>query len=156
MLFARLTKLTHACLMGMMAAVLSGCLLQTINGFTVVRETGSGATEIIAAVVGHDTVAVCGYDVFAYATQCTYVVQGQVMTSTIVLVSEFGLVGDVFDPVIVQVPVEAISVTATYSNAGTVLPAVTSIQPMFEYVPFQFISAEVGTKFIIMDIPPEV
>jgi hypothetical protein len=145
-------------MVGLLAAVLSGCLLGTINGYTVVVVSPhhGGADEIISAVYGHATVAVCDPAIFGSGYTCVYIVQGNILTSTVDLGSEFGLVGDVFDPVIVQVPSDVLSVTASYSTAGTLVPAVTSIQPLFEYLPLQFISAETGTKFIIMDLPPEV
>ena len=158
MLRRKVVSVARACLMGLLAAVLSGCLLDTINGYTivVVSPGHSGADEIISAMFGHATVAVCNRSLFGSEYTCVYIVQGNPMTSTVDLGSEFGLIGEVFDPVIVQVPSDAVSITASYSNAGTMAPAVTSIRQTFEYVPFQFISAETGTKFIIMDVPPEV
>ena len=151
------TLLARACLIGLLAAVLTGCFLRNMVGHVIIVENiPDEVNEVLNAVFGNSTVSVCYRPQQFAVFNCTYIVDGEVISSTLDLVSEFGLAGVLLDPVIVQVPDDAISVTATYSNSGSLLPAVTSIRQSFEYRPFQAITAETGTMFVIMDFPPEV
>ena len=157
-MFSRaVVQLLRACLTGLLAAVLTGCFLRMAVGHVIVVDNiPDEVKQVLNAVFGNSTVSVCyrpqQFDVF----NCTYIVDGVIISSTLDLVSEGGLAGVLLDPIIVQVPDDAISVTATYSNAGNLLPAVTLIRSSFEYVPYQSITADTGTKFIIMDFPPDI
>ena len=151
------TLLLRACLVGLLAAVLTGCFLRTMVGHVIIVDNiPDEVREVLNAVFGDSTVSVCYRPQQFAVFNCTYIVDGEIFSSTLDLVSEFGLAGVLLDPVIVQVPNDAISVTATYSNGGSLLPAVTSIRSSFEYLPYRSITAETGTKFIIMDFPPDI
>ncbi len=147
------TILANVCLLGLMAALLSGCFLRSMFGrVVIVSDIGQEVNEIITAVFGGATVAVC-YAPDGYPAECTYIVDGEIITSTLYLVSELGLAGVLIDPLIIQVPAGALTVTATYTRGNSAQPALTSLRPSFEMLPNQFITAETGTQFLIMEFP---
>jgi hypothetical protein len=149
----KVTVVANVCLLGLVAALLSGCFLRSMFGrVVIVSDIANEVNEIIAAVFGGATVAVC-YAPDGYLAQCMYIVDGEIITSTFYLVSELGLAGVLIDPLILQVPAGAITVTATYTQGNSAQPALISLQPRFEMLPNQFITAETGTQFLIMEFP---
>jgi hypothetical protein len=139
------------------AILLTGCFLRGMFGNTIiVEDIENEVNEIITTVFSDSTAAVClGTDFGFY--ECTYIVDGDIITSTLYLLSEFGLTGVLIDPVILQVPDNAISITATFTpSGGSAQPAVTSVRHTFEMLPHQPITAEAGTQFLIMEFPNSV
>ena len=149
-----LIKLSVLCLA---AAVLSGCFLRSLFGNTIIAEDLiAEITEIVSAVIGDSTVAVCRSP-NAPRYDCTYIIDGEEIASTVNLVSEFGLAGVLIDPIVLEVPDDVISITAILTpTGGSGQPAITSVRQSFEMQPFKPITAEVGTQFLIMDFPDSI
>ncbi|CAG0927908.1 hypothetical protein TFLX_00689 [Thermoflexales bacterium] len=157
MLPCKIRSIVSAGLLSLAALLLTGCFLHGLFGNTIIVDNlGDEITEIVNAIIGNSTVAVCrSPDAPRY--DCTYIVDGEEISSTVYLVSEFGLAGVLIDPVILQVPANVISVTATFTPAGgSGQPAITSMRQTFEMQPYKPITAEVGTQFLIMDFPDSV
>lgn len=150
------TRLVKVSLHGLLAVVLSGCFLRSLFGNTIiVEDIAEEVNEIITTVFTDSTAAVClntGYGFYA----CTYIVDGEIITSTLYLLSEYGLTGVLIDPLILQVPNDVISITATYDDGSGPQPAVTSVRQTFEMQPGQPITAETGAQFLIFEFPPSV
>ena len=138
------------------ALLLTGCFLQNMFGNTRINagDLGQEINYIITAIQGNATVAVCGKTFSLY--NCTYIIDGHILTSTAYLASEFGLAGLVIDPVVLQIPANAISITAQYSTTASYQPAVTSVRNSFPVKPGVNITAEAGTKFVILELPSSV
>lgn len=157
MLPRRVRSVLSVMLLTFTALLLTGCFLRGLFGNTiVVEDLGAEIDEIINAVFGDSTVAVCRSP-HAPRYDCTYIVDGEIITSTVNLISEFGLAGVLLDPVILQVPANVISVTAIFTpTSGSAQLALISEQPTFEMQPFTPITAEMGTKFLIMEFPASI
>jgi hypothetical protein len=121
----------------------------------VTEDPAEELDEIFTAAFNNSTIAVCGSG-FTNIYDCTYIVGGQVITSTLHLLSEFGLTGVLIDPLIVQVPADAVEVSATFDDGEGVRPAVTTVLDSFEFEPGRSITAEPGTKFLVLEFPPDV
>jgi hypothetical protein len=138
------------------ALLLTGRFLRSMFGNTIiVEDIAEEVDEIITTVFSDSTAAVCVHTNFGFY-DCTYILDGEVITSTFYLVSEFGLTGVLLDPLIVQVPSDVISVTATYDAGSGPQPAVTQARQSFEMLPHQPITAEAGTQFLIFEFPASV
>lgn len=138
--------LTVAC-----SLLLSGCFLRSIVGF--VGDDGA------ATLSGNLEVGFCnfttGIDQF-YG--CTYTIRDDSgflieITSTFELISEGGIFGAIIDPLVLQVPSDATNVVATYNNAGSDDPLVVTETTSFPVTPGVTVDAEVGTKFLILELP---
>lgn len=163
MLPHKIRSLLSAVLLSLTALLLTGCFLRSMFGrVVVVEDFSTEINEIITAIFGDASVAVCSVPSVpgvssAVGFNCTYIIDGEELSSTVSLVSEFGLEGVLLDPVILQVPDNVISITATFTpTGGSGQPAVTLVRQTFEMLPFKPITAEVGTKFLIMDFPDSV
>ena len=138
------------------ALVLTGCFLRNIFGNVIFAEDiADEVNEIITTVFSDSTAAVCLDSDFGFY-ECTYIVNGEIITSTFYLLSEFGLTGVLIDPLIVQAPSDVISVTATVDAGSGPQPAVMQARQSFEVQPHQPITAEVGTKFLIFEFPSDI
>jgi hypothetical protein len=72
------------------------------------------------------------------------------------LVSEFGILGVFVDPLILEVPDDVISITATYDNGGGPQPLPVYQAGSFQVHPGLSITAQVGTTFLFLDLPSNV
>src|SRR5262245_16083844 len=153
-----------ACLCAV-ATVLSGCFLRLVSTRVDVTTIGDEVNQVITAVFGNVTVAVCAdlRGTFPDTTvDCTYVFADEEtsfasVTTTADLVHDFGLFGVIIDPIILQVPQDVSGVSGTFAKPGDspralVITSATSFlaQPGTEVRP------EAGQKFVIVDFPPDV
>jgi hypothetical protein len=100
-------------------------------------------------------VAICGHpDNYTY--ECFYFINGQHFTATSYLLAKGGVFGVLFDPVIVQVPADVLTVTATYDDNGVARPLQVSRLPSFHASPDITVTAEAGQTFLILELPPAV
>ncbi len=136
------------------STVLTGCFLQNVFSQIHVSSISEEVSEILTSVKGNATVAVCDHIGVFY--NCVYIVDGTPITSTAAIFSEFGLAGIIIDPVVVQIPGNAISITAQYSTTAGYQPAVTSVRNSFPVKPGVNITAEAGTQFVILELPNSV
>ena len=77
-------------------------------------------------------------------------------TSTVDLISEFGIFGIIVDPVIVQVPENATLATATVDDGTGPQDLVFTETQSFKVTPGVQSTAEPGQKFWIFDLPPAI
>ena len=151
------TRLVKVGLVCLTAGVVSGCFLRNMFGnVIIVEDIENEVNEIITTVFSDSTAAVCLNTDYGFY-ECTYIVDGEIITSTLYLLSEYGLTGVLLDPLILQVPDDVISITATFTpTSGSPQPAVTSVRQTFEMQPYKPITAETGTKFLILEFPSSV
>jgi hypothetical protein len=106
-------------------------------------------------VFSDSTAAVClGTDYGFY--ECTYIIDGDIITSTLYLISEFGLTGVLIDPVILEIPQGAAITSATYDGGSGPGPLFWMVTSSFQVTPDQTVNAETGTKFVILELPGSV
>src|SRR5258705_5304083 len=113
---------SRAALFALLWASLSGCFLRLAVGNVNYVETGlDEINDWVQKVSSSATGGTC----YSFAApphnrnvQCSYVVDGEPLSSTVSLVSEFGIFGVFVDPLILEVPDDVISVTANYDNAA--------------------------------------
>ena len=154
-----LRRVTLPLLVTVLAIVSPGCFLQTISGVTAALD-GS----LITTVETDSTLATCVQGGFeSQNVECTYRFIDENgflvgVTSSAELISEFGILGVVIDPLILQVPLSATDATGTYDDGnGTSGDLV--IQSGFKSIPadtFRHLFAEPGTQFIIAELPDGV
>ena len=144
-------------LLSLSAILLTGCVLRSMFGnVIIVEDIENEVNEIITTVFSDSTAAVCLSTDYGFY-ECTYIVDGEIITSTLYLLSEFGLTGVLLDPLILQVPGNVVSVTATLTpTGGGPQPALTSVRQAFEMQPYKPITAEAGTKFLIFEFPASI
>ncbi len=138
---------------------LSGCFLQTISGATF-----AVGGSLITSVQTDSVLTTCvqggstGGNV-----ECTYFFTDENgvpvdVTSSADLISEFGILGVVIDPLILQVPLDAGNVSGTYDD-GAGLSGALDIQSGFRSIPVdthRTLFAEPGQQFIIAELPDGV
>ncbi len=139
--------------------LLPGCALRSLFGnVIIVEDIEEEVNEIIATVFSDSTAAIClEPGAFGYY-ECTYILDGDIITSTLYLLSEFGITGVLIDPVILQIPADVEAVTATYDDGagGGAQPLVQTLTTSFYVTPTEIISAEAGQTFLILELPPSV
>jgi hypothetical protein len=136
--------------------LLSACALRALFGnVIIVEDVAEDVNEIITTVFSDSTAAVCLGTEFGFF-ECTYIVDGDVLTSTLYLLSKFGITGVLIDPAILQVPEDVAGVAATYDLGDG--PDALSIghAQAFYATPDTPITAEPGTKFFILELPAAV
>ena len=117
-----------------------------------VDEINESVEHIIATVYAEATMAVCLTN--GAAANCTYIVDGEVVTSTAELVSEVGIGGLLIDPLILQLPAPFSVNRATYADAGG--PHDLVVHAGMSSVPVQpgvSLTAEPGQQFVIIELP---
>src|SRR5437868_5509510 len=109
-------------LVALVWASLSGCFLRLAVGNVNYVDDGLGEVrDWVQKVSSGSTGGTCfssSSPPANRAVQCSYVVDGEPLSSTVDLVSEFGILGVFIDPLILEVPSDVISVTATYDTGG--------------------------------------
>jgi hypothetical protein len=129
----RLRLFARVGLFALVWASLSGCFLRL----------ALGNVEYVGSI--HDEVHDYLHKVFSDA-----------ISSTASLVSQLGLFGLFVDPLILEVPQDVISVTATYDEGGGPQPLPVGRGGSFQVHPGLWITAEVGTTFLFLDLPSGV
>jgi hypothetical protein len=142
-----------ACLSGL---ILAGCFLHLASGNVIyVSDIEEEVNEIITTVFSNSTATIClGTDYGFY--ECTYIIEGEIITSSLYLLSELGLFGVLIDPLILQVDAGNTIISATYDLGGGPQPLAGRETASFQVQPGQTINAEPGTKFFILDLPADV
>ncbi len=153
----RLYLLARVGLFALVWASLSGCFLRLALGN--VEYVGSIHDEVhdyIHKVFSDATGGTCtsfASPPFTRSIECNYVIDGEPISSTAGLVSQFGLFGLFVYPLILEVPQDVISVTATYDEGGGPQPLPVGRGGSFQVHPGLWITAEVGTTFLFLDLP---
>jgi hypothetical protein len=142
-----------------LAFPLSGCFLQVLSGVAL-----SDDDSLVIILESDSIIASCTQGGFPVGqVECTYLFLDEdgfiVETETSVqLLSEFGWLGVVIDPLIVQIPESATAITGTYDDgAGNSGPLL--IRSGFKSIPVdasRHLFAEHRQQFVIADLPAGV
>jgi hypothetical protein len=143
-------------LVSLAALPAAGCFLQLT---IAVREATTLSEEIdlvIDAIRTQATVAVCQTDPFFSPgfRRCTYVIDGEPVTSTTTLLSEGGIAGAVLDPVILELPAGVTNITGTFAGGG--LSGNLIVYPSLSFVPIddtRTLTPGPGKQLAIVDLP---
>jgi hypothetical protein len=137
----------------------AGCFLRLVLGAEVVESLSEEIDLIIAAVFGNATTGVCRVSPFGGIVECTYIFEGPdgfaTQTSTAQLVSEFGLIGAVIDPVILELPAGVTGISGTYTDGGTNSGRLL-VYPNLSYVPVddtRTLTPGPGRQLVVVDFP---
>jgi hypothetical protein len=152
--FARAAlKITLAVGLGLL---LTACALRAMFGnVIIVEDIAAEVNEIIETVFTDSTAAVCLNTDYGFF-ECTYIIDGDIITSTLYLLGEFGITGVLIDPLIAQVPSDATVITATYDLGGGPQPLSVQQVGAFKVMQTLTVTAEAGQKFLILQLPPGV
>jgi hypothetical protein len=111
--------------------LLSGCALRALFGnVIIVHDIENEVNEIITTVFSDSTAAVCLDTDYSFY-ECTYIIDGETITSTLYLLGEYGLTGVLIDPLILQIPDDASVITATFELGSGVQPLVQTTTTSF-------------------------
>lgn len=145
--------------LSILSLAVSGCFLQTLSGATF--QVGN---DLITSVRTDSILATCVNGGFGSANvECTYFfidangVPVEVNSSA-QLISEFGILGVVIDPLIYQVPANATNITGTYDD-GNGTSGDLEIASGYRSIPIDIrrtLIAEPGTIFVIAELPDGV
>jgi hypothetical protein len=153
----RLHLFARVGLLALIWASLSGCILHAALGnINYFGDLGDGLKDYFHNLESNATGGSC----YGFATpphsefiDCAYVIDGVPVSSTVSLLSELGVYGAFIDPLILEVPDDVISVTATYDNGGGPQPLAINRSGTFQVHPGLVVTAEVGTTFLFLDLP---
>ena len=115
-------------LLAALALAGSACWLRAQFSVTIIVETiEEEVNEIIDTVFSDSTAAVCiDSPLFGGLFECTYIVAGEVICSSLYLFSEFGLLGVLVDPLVLQLPEGVTEAEGTYDDGSGAGPATPS------------------------------
>src|SRR5262245_56095960 len=141
----------------------SGCFLRLALTRVDVTTIGDEVTQILDAVFGDVTLAVCAdlRGTFPDTTvDCTYIFGDPEEPATVVttadLIRDFGLFGVIIDPVILEVPLDVTDVSGTFAKSGEASrPLVITTVSSFFARPGVEVGPEAGQKFVIVDFPTD-
>jgi hypothetical protein len=152
--FAR--RILGITLLGALSMLLTACSLRALFGnVIIVQDIEAEVNEIITTVFSDSTAAVCLDTDYGFY-ECTYIIDGDIITSTLYLLSEFGLTGVLIDPVILQVPADVTDVIATYDDGSGPRPLSTRSTGSFQVTPDLSVTAEADREFLILELPASV
>jgi hypothetical protein len=143
-----------------LTSLLSGCFLQVLSGVAL-RDDDS---TLVIIVDGNSILASCSPGGFpGGALECRYTFLDEdgfpvETTTSVTLISEFGFLGVVIDPLIVQIPEEATDISATYDD-GMGQSGPLEVRSGFKSIPVdasRHVFAEHRQQFVIADFPPGV
>jgi hypothetical protein len=141
-----------------LGVLLLGCALRALFGnVIIVEDIAEEVEEIITTVFSDSTAAVC-LDTDFGSYECSYIVEGEVVTSTLSLLSKFGFSGVLIDPLILQLPQGATNVTGTYDD-GEGRSGALAIRTGLASVPVddtRSLTPEPGKQLAIVELPPGV
>lgn len=158
-------KLLSGVLLCALAVLLSGCFLKLLIGRVFVRTVSEEVEQIIAAVFSNTTTAVCSEEEIINEAgqvvtdvECTYVIASEEssvpdVTSTVELISEFGIVGVLIDPLILQVPNGATNFAGTFDDGSGPAAIVITEAASFKADVVTEVFPESGEKFVILEFP---
>ncbi|MDJ0656482.1 MAG: hypothetical protein QNJ40_20145 [Xanthomonadales bacterium] len=134
--------------------LISGCFFRSLVGFVDDRGGVSLSGNVQAGFCDFNT----SIPEFFGCTYTTRDESGRIIEiiSSFELITEFGLLGALIDPLILQLPDSITSVSGTYNNAGFDQPLDVSLVDSFPVLPGQMVSAEPGTQFAILELPDAV
>ena len=130
----------------------SGCFLRALSG-NITGEHG----EAVGHIAGTSITARCSVTFSEFS--CFYAIDYEEIEtewrSTIDLISDFGLLGVLIDPLILQVPEDVSDLSGTFTDAptSTTLPLVITETASFKVEPGVEATAEPGQKFVILEFP---
>lgn len=139
-----------------LASATSGCFLQTLSGATF--QTGN---NLITTVRTDSILATCVQGGATSANvECTYFFFDEngvpvSVTSSAQLISEFGILGVVIDPLIYQIPGNATNIVGTYTDANAGSGDLVILSG-FKSIPLDVsrtLVAELGQQFVIAELP---
>jgi uncharacterized protein YlzI (FlbEa/FlbD family) len=136
--------------------LLTGCALRALFGnVIIVEDIGEEVNEIITTVFSDSTAAVCLDTDYGFY-ECTYIINGEIITSSLYLLGEFGIFGVLIDPIIIQLPEDTLTITASYDEGNGPQPLLPWVTQSFQATPDTTIHAESGHKFAILELPGTV
>lgn len=139
-----------------LSTFLTACALRSLFGnVIIVQDIGDEVNEIITTVFSDSTAAVCLDTDYGFY-ECTYIIDGEIITSTLYLLSEFGITGVLIDPVILQIPDDVTEIAATYDDGAGPQPLVRTVAQRFFVTPDITVTAETGSQFLILELPDSV
>jgi hypothetical protein len=109
--------------------------------------------------MGADTlVAMCTLDDFFNDIFCSYEIlhpngSRTQLTSSGQLIADFGILGALIDPLVLQVPQSVSDVSGTAPRGGIAYPLVITQTTSFKAGPGTTVTAEPGMKFLIVELP---
>jgi hypothetical protein len=135
-----------------LAVTASGCFLKFALAARTVETLSDEINLIIDALFADATVGVCRTNASG-ETDCTYVLNGEEIGTSARFLSEFGLLGVVIDPLVIEVPAGAV-VSGTFSGGGQSGTLV--IYPRLSFVPIddnRTLTPAAGKELAIVDLP---
>ena len=149
----------------MLSILLAGCFLRATGGFIF---TDSIEEFVRLSIAGESSVALCLEVTVSQApgqttqtVECQYRIETEdgpnQRTSTSSLISQFGVVGILIDPLILQVPNDATGASGTFTTGGaSPQPLVVTETTSFAADASTTVTAEAGHKFLIIELPADV
>jgi hypothetical protein len=139
-----------------LSTLLTACALRSLFGnVIIVDDIENEVNEIITTVFSNSTAAVCLSTDYGFY-ECTYIIDGDIITSTLYLLSEFGITGVLIDPLILQLLADASVITSTYDLGSGPQPLNTTSTMSFYVTPDITVTAEADRRFIILELPASV
>ena len=143
----------------MLSILLSGCFLRSTIGFV----TDDIGEFVDFSIWANASVALCQQvsDGETTTVECIYRIEDDGVsfgrTSTVELISEFGIAGILIDPLILQVPDDASNFSGEFVTGGAPpRPLVITVTGSFAADATTVVTAELGHQFIIVELPDDV
>lgn len=152
----RLRPLLKILMLGALSIFLTACALRSLFGNVIIAsDIGDEVNEIITTIFSESTAAVCLDTDYGFY-ECTYIIDGEIITSTLYLLSEFGITGVLIDPVMLQIPDDVSDIAATYDDGTGPQPLAKTVTQNFFVTPDITVTAEAGRQFLILELPDSV
>jgi len=134
---------------------MQGCFLFFLLGGETVDGVSDLVDRIFASLDAEAATSFCISD-DSLGFGCTYTVDGSILTSTAVLVSELGLFGVLVDPIVLELPDDATDFVGSYDDGGAnagdlVIHRNLSVVPVDDQRQFE---AGAGKQLVVVDLPP--
>jgi hypothetical protein len=140
----------------LLALAASACWIRFMFASSVifVDEIKKEVHTIIDLVFSDSTGAVCA--AYSGTYECTYIIGGEIICSSLYLFSNWGVPGVLVDPLVLQVPAGVSNAAGTYDDGSGPKPLIVTQTSSFPVEPGALVAAETGQTFLIVELPPEV
>jgi len=131
-----------------------GCFLRLAVVTTFFDDLGEfirASFETDATLAHCNSVPIEGSE--AESTECIYISEGFLETSTITLIREFGVLGLLVDPLVLQVPDTVTEVSGTWDDGSGPAPLVVTQTNSFSADALTDVAAEANRTFLIFELP---
>jgi hypothetical protein len=135
--------------------VCTGCLWRFIVGRASIEPRGESVELVETSIVTRTNISTCGVSPIGAIVECTYADESTETTSRAQMIAEQTFIGDIFDPLVLELPAGVTGIAGTFTDGGSNSGALL-VYPNLSFVPVddnRTLTAGPGRQLVVVDFP---